>query len=227
MDTIVGLLQSLPGVLGPVISTGMGLIVLDLGLGVAIALRKGAFQWERTIIFYRTNVFPFALAAIVISAAAQFISVDVLPAYLADPIADLGTLIGVGPMFAYLVLGSIIPNVRALVLGKYKWEIQFPAIAALDDADKETVPQPSEAWAEANKAAAADVGVAVPDEVLDDLAGGSITPEPAPDDIAALNEDGTAVDIYDPETLDHVGAESVAPQPRDADSPKGPSGAGL
>ncbi|KKN64497.1 hypothetical protein LCGC14_0491100 [marine sediment metagenome] len=208
MDTIVGFLQSLPNVLGPVISTGMGLIVLDLGLGVAIALRKGVFQWEKTIIFYRTNVFPFGIAAIVIAAAAQFISADVLPAYLADPIADLGTLIGVGPMFAYLVLGSIIPNVRALVLGKYKWEIQFPAIAALDDADKEAVPQPSEGWVEANEKAAvapayegplpgAVVAASLPDDAVD---------------IAALNEDGTAVDRYDPETLNHVGSESVPPK---------------
>jgi hypothetical protein len=126
MNTILEFLQSLPQILGPIMSTVIGLIVLDLGLGVAIALRKGVFQWEKVIVFYRTNVLPFGIAAIVIAATAQFISTDVLPPELVAPVADLGTLIGVGPMLAYLVMGSIVPNVKALVLGKYKWEIQNP-----------------------------------------------------------------------------------------------------
>ena len=176
MNSFVELLQSLPGILGPVLSTAFGLIALDVGLGVAVALRKGVFDWQKVIAFYRTNVFPFGLAAIVIAGAAQFISADALPAELASPIADLGTLIGVAPMFAYLVLGSIMPNVRALVLGKFKWEIRYPAIAG-------AVSLESGVYEESPSAPAP-----TPDEVLekidasDELSGGFRrgTPQDAP-----------------------------------------------
>ncbi len=215
MSTLIELLQSLPQILGPILATTLGLIALDLGLGIAIALRQGVFQWEKVILFYRTNVFPFGIAAIVIAAAAQFISFDILPPHLADPLADLGTLIGVGPMFAYLVLGSILPNVRALVLGKYKWEIVNPE------------------WAMPGAAMSAGV-----EETVDDIAAAldaidAATADQARgvrQDIAALNEDGTALDQYDPETLAHVGSDSLPPDTmegsiEEAASPK--VGAGL
>ena len=184
MDTFVELLQSLPQVLGPVLATLFGLITLDLGLGIALAVRNGVFRWAEVTKFYRTNVLPYAVIAVSAAGAAQFISVEILPAALADQVAGIGTLLGVGPMFAHLILGSILPNARALMTGQFKWQITNPelsaAVAAVG-AGEDNLKAALESWA------------------------------PPVEDIVALNEDGTAVDFYDGDTLAHVGSETVLP----------------
>jgi hypothetical protein len=221
MDTIVRLLQSLPEILGPVLSTLFGLIAIDLVLGVAVALRKGVFQWVKVTEFYKTNVLPYGLTALVVAAAAQFISADLLGDGLAGPIADLGVLIGVGPMFTHLVMGSIIPNVKALVLGKFRWQLEYPALdTAGDTVDGAGVlPDPGPAAVADGFAYEGGAMVAASPEEGGRPVGDNDLPDvqvPA-EDVAALNSDGTAVDHYDPETLNHVGSESILPQPGDAD----------
>ncbi len=120
-------LQSLPEILGPVIASLAGLIALDLGLGVAVAVRTGNFKWTAITAFYQTNVLPYGIAAVVIAASAQFISVSVVPGL---DLAEFATVVGVSPMFAHLLLGSIIPNFRALAAGVGRWQIESPGWAA-------------------------------------------------------------------------------------------------
>lgn len=124
--SILELFNLLPTVLGPVVGSLAGLITIDLGLGVAVALRTKTFSWTKVTDFYQTNVLPYGIVAVVVAAGAQFISAEVLPADLVEQVASIGTLVGVAPMFAHLILGSILPNVQALVLGKFKWQIQNP-----------------------------------------------------------------------------------------------------
>ncbi len=216
MDTFLQLFQSLPEILGPVLASLAGLIALDLGLAVAVAVRTGTFSWVKITAFYQTNVLPYGIAAVVIAASAQFISVSVVPSL---DLAEYATIVGVSPMFAHLLLGSILPNFRALAAGVGRWEIdnagwleaQAEQVASASWADEDDASVPGEAIA-AGEAELPDPvfdgplseEAPTPDDVLDEL---DAAVEAA--DIAALNEDGTAVDHYDPRTLAHVGSESV------------------
>lgn len=132
MDTVVGFLQALPGILGPVLATLAGLITIDLAAGVAVGLRTGNFRWARVPEFYKTNVLPYGIMAIGIAAGAQFLSAEFIPAEAQEYVADLGTAVGLMPMFLNLIVGSIVPNIRALKAGKAKWEILNPEWASDD-----------------------------------------------------------------------------------------------
>lgn len=46
--------------------TLFGLIILDVGLGIACALRMGDFAWSRLGEFYRTMVLPYLLGYLVL-----------------------------------------------------------------------------------------------------------------------------------------------------------------
>ncbi len=69
---------------------------------------------------------------------------------------------------------------------------------------------------------ASEVGE-MPAELLEEEVAAEVVEEvSATEDIVALNEDGTAVDQYDAETLDHVGSESVAEEPEETEPKTSP-----
>jgi len=154
MDFLLNL--DLPGILGPVLATLFGLITLDVLLGVAVALRTGTFKWQVVATFYKTNVLPYGLAALAIAGAAAFVSYDLLPPVFRAEAASLSTAIGITPMFLNLVVGSIIPNVKALLAGVQKWQIinpewdvgsvadvvDAPAVAVDDEEEPFELPDP-------------------------------------------------------------------------------------
>lgn len=126
MDVVGGLATLVIEAVGPIMATLMALIAVDLILGVAVALRTGTFKWRQVAQFYQTNVLPYGLAAVAVEIVAQFVSLEVLGGDLAEIVAQWGGEIGTVPLFSQLILGSIVPNVLALVQGKQKWQITDP-----------------------------------------------------------------------------------------------------
>jgi hypothetical protein len=49
-----------------------GSIFVDLGLGIARALRGGEFEWAHVANFYKTNVLPYVLGYLVLHLAISF-----------------------------------------------------------------------------------------------------------------------------------------------------------
>jgi len=60
------------------LQTLLALIVVDLVLGIAAALRAGTFAWAEVARFYRTTVLPLFLGYAVVRLAAPYIAVDLL-----------------------------------------------------------------------------------------------------------------------------------------------------
>lgn len=58
------------------VTTILGLIILDLGLGIAVAIREGVFDFSKLAQFYRTNVIPYLLGYIVVSASLRLIDLE-------------------------------------------------------------------------------------------------------------------------------------------------------
>lgn len=119
---------------GPVLTTLAGLITVDLLLGVAVALRSGTFKWFEVANFYKTNVLPYGLQAIAAAVFVKFITTTALPAPVLEALDSGGIYLATAPLFAQLVLGSIVPNLRALATGKSKLNILYPELFAPRDA---------------------------------------------------------------------------------------------
>ena len=125
MDTLL-FFSALMVMVGPVLATLAGLITVDLILGVAVALRQGTFKWIAVAQFYRTNVLPYGLQAIAAAVFVKFVTTTALPAPVLEALDGGGIYLATAPLFAQLVFGSIIPNLRALATGKSKFEIIWP-----------------------------------------------------------------------------------------------------
>ena len=78
METVTTFLASLPTYLGAGVATMMGLIALDVLLGIALAIRTGVFDWKYIAQFYKTMVLPYLIGFLAFSVAAQWVSVDLL-----------------------------------------------------------------------------------------------------------------------------------------------------
>lgn len=70
--------------------TIVGLIALDLLLGVASALKAGAFDGQKVALFYRTSVVPNLIGWLAFTAAGYFISPNLVGSDLIGVIAGNG-----------------------------------------------------------------------------------------------------------------------------------------
>ena len=92
----------------------LGLIVLDLGLGIAAALRANVFDFQKVALFYRTNVLPYILGFGVLFVAINYI-MPVTPE--GGTIIDVANQASVTVAWAALVFtvgGSIAQSFNAL-----------------------------------------------------------------------------------------------------------------
>ena len=97
----------------PRVKTIVGLIFLDVVLGVGVAIKNKRFSWAILADFYRTNVLPYVIGYLGFYLAAKIM--------VADLLGEFGYIIGEGMVvlawgapIGNLVIGSIIPNVKAL-----------------------------------------------------------------------------------------------------------------
>lgn len=64
------------------LTTLLGLIILQVVLAVALAIRERKFDWKQLADFYRTMVLPYVISWLVFVFAVQLISIDLLgPTY--------------------------------------------------------------------------------------------------------------------------------------------------
>lgn len=98
------------------VKTLVGLILIDVVLGIAAALRTGVFDWKLIGQFYSSNVLPYVLG---------FLAFYVAVGYIIPPesLGDLGELVNEttvtlawGVLVATLV-GSILKNFNLLYKG--------------------------------------------------------------------------------------------------------------
>lgn len=89
------------------VKTIFGLILLDVVLGVASALKRGVFDWAMVAMFYRTNVIPYLLGYAVLYVVISF----VIPP---DALGGNGDVIGEGTVIAAwgFVLAALLGSIR-------------------------------------------------------------------------------------------------------------------
>lgn len=89
------------------VKTILGLILLDVVLGIASALKRDVFDWALVAAFYRTNVIPYLLGYAVLYIVISF----VLPP---DALGGNGDIIGDGAItLAWgFVLAALIGSIR-------------------------------------------------------------------------------------------------------------------
>ena len=96
------------------VKTIVGLILLDVVLGIAEAVKEDIFDFRLVADFYRTMVLPYILAFVAFVVAAQLIAVDLL--------GPLGYLVSEGALWAaWLAIilslgGSILGHLKALAI---------------------------------------------------------------------------------------------------------------
>lgn len=96
----------------PRLQTLLALIVLDVALGIAGAIRVGEFQWAEVGRFYRTTVLPVFLGYFAVRLTLPYISVGLLGEggqWLTEVLATAFWLAGVGTL-----VSSIAASVSAL-----------------------------------------------------------------------------------------------------------------
>ena len=65
----------------PWVKTLAGLIILDIILGVAAALKRGEFDWAKLSQFYRTMILPMGLGFGIVALVAPWLVSDLLGEY--------------------------------------------------------------------------------------------------------------------------------------------------
>ena len=119
---IAAFLANLPVILGQHLATILGLIFMDVVIGVALAVRLGFFEWRAVAQFYSTNVVPYVIGYIAVAGGLLFIAPELLPAGVGDALALVGSWLGFGAIAAQIVFGSLLPNAKALVVGRFSGE---------------------------------------------------------------------------------------------------------
>jgi hypothetical protein len=87
----------------------VGLIVVDVGLGIAVAVKAKYFEWKRVGEFYRSMVVPYVIAYLVVRAAVQ-----VVPGL--EGLVGEGLVAAAFGTITYNLIGSVASNVKALKL---------------------------------------------------------------------------------------------------------------
>ncbi len=117
---IVAFLANLPAILGQHLGTILGLIFMDVVIGIALAVKAKGFEWNLVASFYSTNVLPFAIGYVAVAGGLLFIAPELLPAGVADALALVGSWLGFGAIAAQIVFGSLLPNAKALIVGRFE-----------------------------------------------------------------------------------------------------------
>ena len=121
-------LNDIPAILGQHLSTIIGLIFLDVVLGVAAAIKRGWFDWRVVGEFYTTNVLPYVLGYVAVSGAALFVSPELLAGEAGDVFGLAVTWLGFGAIVGQLVLGSILGNAKSLFTARFAGGAEPPII---------------------------------------------------------------------------------------------------
>jgi len=116
---ILGFLANLPSILGAHLGTILGLIFMDVLIGVALAVKDRRFQWNVIASFYSTNVLPYGVGYLAVAGGLLFIAPELLPAGVADALSLVGTWLGFGAIAAQIVFGSLLPNAKELIVGRF------------------------------------------------------------------------------------------------------------
>ncbi len=117
---IAGFLAALPVILGQHLATIMGLIFMDVVIGVALAVKSGVFEWRSVARFYNSNVVPYVIGYAAVAGGLLFIAPELLPAGVADALSLVGTWLSFGAIAAQIAFGSLLPNAKALIVGRFE-----------------------------------------------------------------------------------------------------------
>lgn len=95
----------------------LGLILIDLGLGVSAAIKTGVFEWNKLADFYRAGILPYVLGYVVLAVAIGFvIPVDALNG-LGEPINQAAVSLAWVTLTAKLI-ASVSGNFSKLYSGQ-------------------------------------------------------------------------------------------------------------
>lgn len=119
MESLLQLLD-LSGIFGVELAALMGLIALDVILGVAAAIRTKTFVWEEVAGFYRTMIVPFLLGWLAFAAAANVVPQDVLGPY--TYVVTDTTVHGAFLAIVASLVSSIRRNAKTVYSGQFPWE---------------------------------------------------------------------------------------------------------
>lgn len=119
---IAAFLASLPTILGQHLATIMGLIFMDVVIGIALAVKERVFDWNFVAEFYSSNVLPYVIGYVAVAGGLLFIAPELLPAGVADALSLVGTWLSFGAIAAQIVFGSLLPNAKALIVGRFSGE---------------------------------------------------------------------------------------------------------
>jgi len=103
------------------VRTLVGLVLIDIVLGIAAALRAGQFEWSKMAQFYQTNVLPYILGYVVFFAAVTFVIPEEGFLNFPPEVAEVvnGTVVGVAWATLLLKLGiSIADSFKKLYSGE-------------------------------------------------------------------------------------------------------------
>ncbi len=117
---IVAFLANLPVILGQHLATILGVIFMDVAIGIALAVKAKRFQWNVVASFYSTNVVPYVIGYVAVAGGLLFIAPELLPAGVADALALVGSWLGFGAIAAQIVFGSLLPNAKELIVGRFE-----------------------------------------------------------------------------------------------------------
>lgn len=93
--------------------TIVGLILLDVVFGIAVALKTGVFDFQKLADFYRSKVLPYILGYLVLYVAIHFIIPPDAVAGYGNELTTGAVVLAWGALFATLV-NSFIRKFRAL-----------------------------------------------------------------------------------------------------------------
>lgn len=92
--------------------TLIGLVILDLALGVAAALKSSTFEWVKLADFYRTMVVPYTIGYLSLYLVVNFVIPD-------GQVGDIANEAGVTVAWATLV-GSLVSKIKTNLEVLYK-----------------------------------------------------------------------------------------------------------
>lgn len=95
------------------LKTLLGLIIVDVALGVASALRRNVFDWARLADFYKTAVLPYVIGYLAFYVAIGFLIPPESLGQLGEPVNQATVTLAWGALVANLIK-SILGNFREL-----------------------------------------------------------------------------------------------------------------
>lgn len=120
MESLIAFFANLPALFGPSVATIIGLIFLDVVLGLAAALRTGQFQWDTMSRFYRTQVLPGLVGYTALSAAVLWVAPQLL-GEASDLVSGAAITLAWGAVVADLV-ASIKGSILTVYHRADKWD---------------------------------------------------------------------------------------------------------